>query len=217
MVTPPVATAIAFISDVHGNLSALEAVLDELKRRDVARIYAAGDLLLGGDAPLDVWRLLQRHEVQCIRGLSEEALLRIDSADLTPDGDEEFARADAFLETRRALGELVITQIRKLPQKLRIPLIDGREILMVHGSPVDPWTEIAHDASDDELLTALGSDAADVVVCGASHVAFRKDLEGVAIISVGSVGAAPTSGVAHFCVMRPRMDGLEVLLDHLEY
>ena len=49
----------AFLSDVHGNLEALEAVLGELARRGVKDIYVAGDHLLGGEAPLEVfdtWR-----------------------------------------------------------------------------------------------------------------------------------------------------------------
>ncbi len=215
MTATPVATAIAFLSDIHGNEEALKAVLEELGRRDVGRIYAAGDHLLGGDAPLAVWRLLQKHDVACVRGVSEEALIRVDDESLAPHSDAEHAAADAFLQTRRQLGELVVEQLRRLPTKLRIPLIDGREILMTHGSPLDPWTEIAHDVADHELRRLVDDDAADVVVCGASHVAFRRDIDGIAVVSVGSVGASPSPGIAHFTVMRPRMDGLEVIQDHI--
>jgi predicted phosphodiesterase len=212
----PKATPIAFMSDIHGNAKALKAVLNELARQDVRLIYAAGDHLLGGDNPLETWRLLQKANVQCARGLSEEALIRIDPEELSPSGDEEFTKADQFIETRRALGDLILEQLRRLEPKIRIPLIDGRELLVVHGSPADPLSEIAHDAGDEELEALVSSDAADVIVCGASHVAFRRDIEGTTILSVGSVGASP-SGLAHFTVVRPRMDGLEVHQDHVEY
>lgn len=212
----PKATPIAFMSDIHGNAKALKAVLDELARQDVRLIYAAGDHLLGGDEPLETWRLLQKANVQCARGLSELAMLRVDPNDLTPTGDEEFAKVDRFIETRRALGDLILEQLRRLEPTLRVPLIDGRELLVVHGSPTDPLGEITHDASDEELEALVSSDPADIVVCGASHVAFRRDIEGTTILSVGSVGASP-SGVAHFTVVRPRMDGLEVHQDHIEY
>ena len=217
----PLAQPFAFISDIHGNLPALEAVLAELRRRDVGRIYAVGEHLLadgerGGQDPLGVWRLLQKNDVVCIRGLSDEALIEVDEDSLAPHGDEEHVRADAFLKARKDLGELVIEQLRRLPLSLRIPLIDGREVFVVHGSPADPFTAIEHHMSDEEIERALAGEAADVVVCGASHTAFRRDIEDVALVSVGSVGAAPTEGIAHYCIMSPRMDGLEVALEHLE-
>lgn len=212
----PKATPIAFMSDIHGNAKALKAVLDELARQDVRLIYAAGDHLLGGDEPLETWRLLQKANVQCVRGLSELAMLRVDPSELAPAGDDEFAKVDRFIETRRALGDLILEQIRRLEPTIRIPLIDGRELLVVHGAPADPLGEITHDASDEELEALVSSDPADIVVCGASHVAFRRDIEGTTILSVGSVGDSP-SGVAHFTVVRPRMDGLEVHQDHVEY
>lgn len=213
----PAASALGFVSDVHGNIEALEAVLAELARRDVSMIFACGDHLLGGGAPLETWRALQRVGARCIKGLSDHALATIDADDLSPHTDEETARADAFIETQAALGELVIEQLRRLPESLRVPLIDGREILVVHASPVDAGMEITHDMTDDELLAAIDDDPADVIVCGASHVQFRRDVEGVAVISVGSVGSALGERVAQFAVMRPRMDGLEVHLDHVAY
>lgn len=213
----PAANTLGFVSDVHGNLEALEAVLAEFARRDVSMIFACGDHLLGGDAPLETWRALQRVGARCIKGLSDHALATIDADDLSPHTDEETARADAFIETQAALGELVIEQLRRLPESLRVPLIDGREILVVHASPVDAGMEITHDMTDDELLAAIDDDPADVVVCGASHVQFRRDVEGVAVVSVGSVGSALGERMAQFAVMRPRMDGLEVHLDHVSY
>ena len=213
----PAATALGFVSDVHGNLEALEAVLAELARQDVSMIFACGDHVLGGDAPLETWRALQRVGARCVKGLSDHALATVDASDLAPHTEEETSRADAFLETQTALGELVVEQLRRLPETLRVPLIDGREILVVHASPADPGLEITHDMTDDELLDALHDDPADVVVCGASHVQFRRDVEGVAVVSVGSVGAALAERVAQFVVMRPRMDGLEVHLDFVGY
>ena len=66
----------AFLSDIHGALAPLEAVLEELARREVSDIYVAGDLLLGGDQPLEVWRKLQSVNARCTRGASDTALSR---------------------------------------------------------------------------------------------------------------------------------------------
>ena len=42
-------------------------------------------------------------------------------------------------------------QLSQLPESIRIPMIDGREVVAVHGSPADPTVEMSHDLSDDEL------------------------------------------------------------------
>ena len=200
----------AFLSDIHGNLRALEAVLEELEIRQIRHVYVAGDILFGGKGALEVWHRLQRIGARCVRGLSDTALCLIDPASLSPNSDHEKTMAQRFAETRRSLGDLVIERIRRLPETLRIPLIDGSEIVLVHGSPSDPSEELSHDMSDDEMLALVGDDPADIVVCGGSHVPFERSLPDLHIVNVGSVGAAPSREVAHFAILSPRMDGLLV-------
>lgn len=197
----------AFFSDVHGNLRALDAVLDELARRGIKEIYVAGDLLLGGDEPVEVFKRLSQVGAKCVRGLSDDALTKVAPSSLRPRSDREREQAARFVKTREAIGELALKFLEKLPEKRRIPLADGSEIVVVHGSPADPSVEISHDLTDDEMLSLLAGDPADIVVCGASHVPFSRDLEGVRVINVGSVGAAPEGGVAHYTVITPRDDG----------
>jgi hypothetical protein len=79
-----------------------------------------------------------------------------------------------------------------LPTTVRLPLDDGGEVVLVHGSPSDPTEPITHDMSDEEISALLGDDPADVVVCGGSHVPFDRTVSGVRIINVGSVGEAPS-------------------------
>ncbi|MBC7174553.1 MAG: metallophosphoesterase, partial [Polyangiaceae bacterium] len=106
----PEGEAMAFLSDVHGNLRALEAVLRELEKRGVRRVYVAGDLLLGGEDPLGVWRALTRVNAQCVRGISDTALYSIDPARLEALDAGESARLARFRETRDAVGDLVLEQ-----------------------------------------------------------------------------------------------------------
>jgi predicted phosphodiesterase len=193
----------AFLSDVHGNLSALDAVLLELEQQRVSDVFVAGDLLLGGEDPLAVWRRLKHVGARCIRGLSDNALTAIDPQELRPLSDRERAMADRFRETRDKIGDLVLEELRRLPDRLRIPLIDGREVAMVHGSPADPTIEITHDMSDEEISALVADDPADIVICGASHVPFTRHLDGVTVANVGSVGASP-DGLAHFAILDPR-------------
>jgi predicted phosphodiesterase len=207
----------AFMSDVHGNLPALEAVLGELARRAVKDVYVAGDLLLGGEQPVEVFKRLQQVGARCSRGLSDTALTRVTADALEPEGDEERELAARFIETRRALGELALKFLERLPEKVRIPMIDGREIVMVHGSPADPTVDMTHEMDEDELLALLADDPADIVVCGGSHVAFQRDLDGCRVVNVGSVGASPEGRIAHYTILTPRMDGTLVEQTWVEY
>jgi predicted phosphodiesterase len=217
MAHPPEAAPIAFVSDLHGNLSALEVVLAELDRLGVKRLYAAGDLLLGGDEPLEVWQRLQALGATCTRGPSDLALGSVDPTSLVPMDSEQRRQARAFAETRAAIGDLVAERLRRLPEQHRIPLVDGREILMVHGSPADPTQEISHDLSDDEILALLRDDPADIIVCGSTHVPFQRAVDEYHVVNVGSVGAAPEGQIAHYTVVTPRMSSADILQDWISY
>ena len=217
MAHPPEASPIAFLSDLHGNLLALDVVLSELERLEVKRVYVAGDLLLGGDDPLGVWQRLQAIGAICTRGPSDMALASVDPSSLLPVDDEQRRRARQFAQTRAAIGDLVAERLRRLPEQQRIPLLDGREVLMVHGSPADPNSEISHDLSDDEVLALLDDDPADIIVCGSTHVPFQRTVGEYHVVNVGSVGAAPEGQVAHYTVLTPRMSGADILQDWVSY
>ncbi len=201
----------AFLSDIHGNLPALEAVLAELSRRGVSDIYVAGDLLLGGDHPVEVYQRLAQVGAKCVRGVSDDALINIKPESLRPLDDEQRERAGRFAQTQKAIGQLALKFLEKLPERRRIPIVDGSEILLVHGSPADPSVEMSHDMDDDELMMLLAEDAASIVVCGASHVPFTRELDGIRVVNVGSVGVSPEGNVAHFTVITPRMDGTTLI------
>lgn len=217
MDSTPLSTPTAFLSDVHGNLPALEAVLRELASRAVTSIYVAGDLLLGGREPLEVWRRLERIGAKCVAGPSDVALARVAPGGLQPTSPEERERARAFDETRRALGDVVLRRLGSLPYRLRLPLVDGREILLVHGCPADPFEALSHDLDDEELRTLLAGEAADIVVCGASHVPFTRVVDDVQVVNVGSVGEAPEGAYAHYTVISPKVSGAEVDQHWVEY
>ncbi len=206
----PVSASIALLADVHGNLEALDAVLDELSRRGIRDVYVAGDLLFGGDDPLAVWKRLVEVKAKCVRGLSDAALATLDPERMNPSNDVERERMNRFLETRRAVGEIVLKYLERLPDAMRIPLVDGREIVIVHGSPADPTLETTHDMSDEEIVAAIADDPADIVACGGSHVPFQREVAEVRVVGLGSVGDSPEGGVAHYCVITPRLEGTVV-------
>lgn len=197
----------AFLADIHGNLAALDAVLAALEDERVSSVFVAGDLLLSGDDPLGVWMRLMEVNARCVRGTTDRALALMEPARLNPKTDEERAAARRFVETREALGELILAKLRRLPEALRLEMPDGREWVVVHGSPMDPDEALTADLDDEEMGALIGDDPADVVICGSGHVPFVRTIEEVTVVSVGSVGAAPEGRTAHYTLMMPTADG----------
>lgn len=179
------------ISDIHGREDALAAVLATAEKRGYSHLLVAGDICFPGQGALAVWQRLVAARATCVQGLSDKALAKLDPATMTPKTDHERRMLERFQEVRRELGEGVIRALGQLPLTHRMPLPDGRELLLVHGSPADPTTILSHDMSDDEIRRLLGDDPADVVVCGGSHVPFDRTVMEVRIVGVGSVGEAP--------------------------
>jgi predicted phosphodiesterase len=183
------------ISDIHGHEAALAAVLATAERRGYTQLLVAGDICFPGPDALATWRRLTQAQATCVQGTGDRALATLDMSNVRARSDHEKARLDRLSEVRTELGELILARIARLPPTLRMPLEDGGELLLVHGSPADPMEPITHDMSDDEVLALLGDDPADVVVCGGSHVPFDRMVGGVRIVNVGSVGEAPAGRV----------------------
>lgn len=214
---PLLARPMAFISDVHGNLRALDAVLDAIKEQGVEDIFAIGDHVLGGPEPLAVWRKMVQAGVRCTRGTSDRALASIDPESLQPSNEQERLQAERFARTRDELGDLVIAQLKRLPEQVRMPLVNGSELLMLHGAPADPFAELSHDLSDDEVLALIADDPADVIVCGSTHVPFDRVVDEIRVVNVGSVGSSPEGSIAHYTVIRPSMQGVDVEQRFVEF
>jgi predicted phosphodiesterase len=181
------------LSDIHGDLDALRAVLAMAERRSFHKLLVAGDIVFPGPEPLETWRRLTSAGAVMVQGLGDIAISTLDPDALRPTSDAERARLERMRATREALGDLILERIRRLPTRARVPLEDGTELLLVHGSPSDPGEALSHDMTDEEINALIGDDPADVVVCGASHVPFDRLVGGVRVVNVGSVGEAPTS------------------------
>lgn len=181
------------VSDIQGNLDALRAVLATAERRSFHKLLVAGDLVFPGKEPLETFRRLSGAGAIMVQGASDRALALLDPKALEDRArtDKERARLERMREVRAELGDLVLERLRRLPTHERLPLEDGRELLLVHGSPHDPFEAMSHDMDDDELLALIGDDPADVIVCGMSHVPFVREIGDITIVNVGSVGEAP--------------------------
>ncbi len=179
------------VSDIHGNLDALRAVLATAEKRAFHKLLVAGDIVFPGPEPLETWRRLSAAGAIMVQGVSDKALATLDPNALHPRSEHERRMLDRMKAVRSELGDLVLERIKRLPTHQRVPLEDGGELVLVHGSPLHPDEPLSFDMSDEEIDAQLGDDCGDVVVCGMSHTPFHRMIGGVHIVNVGSIGEAP--------------------------
>lgn len=206
----PLGDGFAVISDIHGNLNALECVFEELDRRNIKTVFALGDHVWGGQG-FETWQLLQQRETICLKGASETAVEHwhrsgLGSVSASTEEQELFATGVA------GLGDVLIEKLSRLKTQLRVPLISGGEALFIHGSMRDALDEVDPHASDEEIRDAINDDLADLVFVGASHIPFRRKLEdGPLVVGVGSVGQSPEGAHAHFTLVHPYLERIDVM------
>lgn len=198
------------ISDIHGDIEALDAVLADAKHRGWDQLLVCGDLCFPGPEPLAVWkRLVEQHAV-CVQGVSDRALAQIDPEKLSATSEPERRRIQRLRDVRRELGDLIIARLGKLPTEARLPIETGEELLLVHGCPRDPTEALTEDMTDDEIVERLRPSAAEWIVCGASHVPFQRTLDHVHVVNVGSVGEAPNGEYADAAIVRTSQLGVQI-------
>jgi predicted phosphodiesterase len=198
------------VSDIHGNYQALRAVIAEADGLGWDQLVACGDLCFPGPEPLKVWETLRKHNALCVQGIGDRALASLDLSKLTPVSPQERQRADRLQQVRSELGDLILARIARLPTKVHLPLESGQTMLVVHGSPRDPTEPVTAEMSDEEMLSMLGDEAVELVICGASHVPFDRVLDEVRVVNVGSVGESPGGGYASACIIETAQVGFKV-------
>ncbi|QDH22736.1 metallophosphoesterase family protein [Saccharibacillus brassicae] len=174
-------TKIAILSDLHGNLPALEAVLGDVESRGISEIYCLGDLVGKGPSSDRVVDLIRRSSRHTVRGNWDEFLPNpTDSATLR--------------WHQRLLGEERLDYLRSLPFSIEFWL-SGRYVRLFHASPrsvferIQPWDDYAEKLSLFEPSdVSVEPIRADVAGYGDIHNAYMQHMEGGLLFNAGSVG-----------------------------
>jgi len=178
---------IAIVSDIHGNLTAFEAVLADLRGSSPDIILHGGDLAEAGPRPCEV--------VDCIRGLGWRGVVgNTDEMLFRPQSLSEFgARAPKLAPLVAALGEMSAWAQQALGAE-RLDWLRGlpgtlveRPVALVHASPGDLWRAPAHDAADAELESTYAPLGQPVAVHGHIHRPYVRRLGSVTVANSGSV------------------------------
>ena len=168
---------VAIVSDVHGNLTAFDAVLADIQRRAPDLVLHGGDLALMGAQPAEVIDRVRELGWPGVVGNTDEVLWRPQEQrrqeELAPKLApllslifQEYAPA-----TLELLGEERVAWLRGLPAQQRL-----EDLVLVHAAPEDLWRAPLPDAEDGELSAVYGPLDAATAVYGHIHRPYTRAL-----------------------------------------
>ncbi|MDQ4045012.1 MAG: metallophosphatase family protein [Chloroflexota bacterium] len=176
---------IAVLCDVHGNLPALQSVLDDIDRYGrFDHVVAAGDYCLNGPEPAECLDLVLGWADVLLKGNTDRDL--VDEGASDPDLGEKKRAAIAW--TREQLGERRIGLLDGLDFDHRVEAPDGTSILIVHANPLDLDTHISPDMTEDEVNQIVGGVDASLLVFGHLHIPYERVVGPLRLFDVSSVG-----------------------------
>jgi predicted phosphodiesterase len=178
---------IAIVSDIHGNRTAFEAVLADLRETSPDLILHGGDLPQGGASPAETVDQIRDLGWQGVLGNTDEMLF-------DPDSLEEFAKQSSApaslwnviremaVATRDALGEERLTWLSGLPR-----IQTHGPMTLVHASPQSTWRSPVQTASDADLEAVYSPLGRPIAIYGHIHHPFIRSVPGMTVVNAGSV------------------------------
>jgi predicted phosphodiesterase len=186
-------TRLASFSDVHGNLSALEAVRAAIAAAAPDVVMVAGDLVLNGPDPaavVDGLRQLEASGALIVQGNTDIAVADFDYAAAFPwmiDGVPD-AIVDAAEWAHDALGADRLDWLRRLPAERRWRTDDDTLVMVCHASPGSQTAGFDQHLDPSVTIERVARTDARVIVCGHTHIPEVRDLGWKVIVNDGSAG-----------------------------
>lgn len=175
---------IAFISDVHANLPALEAVLADAGERGATAVLNAGDSIGYGAFPDEVVSLLRTSHVLSVIGNYDNSVLTKKWKTKRPRSrDKQIAMRYAY----HHLSKENRAYLRGLPREQRLR-VKGKSILVTHGSPGSLTEYLVEETPDSRYAEIVQKTKADIIVTGHAHLPSIREVDGVLFVNCGSVG-----------------------------
>ncbi|GGG14525.1 metallophosphoesterase family protein [Paenibacillus abyssi] len=177
----------AFISDIHGNSIALEAVLEDISKKAVNQIYVLGDLCYRGPDPKGSLRRIQALHTKVIKGNADEWVVRGVRQGEVPDPVLDIMNRERDW-TVSQLDQQDIDYLAGLPTELNLDL-EGMSISAFHATP-ESLFEVVLGSADDELLETklMSASHADLYIYAHIHRPYIRYINGRIIMNIGSVG-----------------------------
>lgn len=182
---------IAIISDIHGNLEALKSVLDDIKERNINRIFCLGDIIAKGTHQQECVDLVKENCEVILRGNCDEYFTS--NIDLLTKTQSE---VDRIIWNKNKLNEETRKYLSNLPYCYEF-YMSGRFVRLVHAHPekidkfagnidkIDRLYELFLPSSN-----TISDKKADILIYGHIHTQYVQKIYNRMIINIGSVGNA---------------------------
>jgi predicted phosphodiesterase len=196
---------VAAIYDIHGNLPALEAVLEDIRNRWVDRVVVGGDVFPGPMGTESLHSLLSFDiPVDFIQGNGDREVLAIAK------GFEPTGIPEQFRETMRWAAEQLQQEDREVlgswPQMLNMQVDGIGKVLFCHATPNSDTQIFTRLTTDERVQSLFSGVAASLVVCGHTHMQFDRVVGGIRIVNTGSVGMPFGNPGAYWLLLGPDIE-----------
>jgi predicted phosphodiesterase len=180
---------IAVMGDVHANLPALRAVIDDVARIGVDALYCVGDVVGRGPHPNQVVDELRRLEIPTVQGNWDEAasMDRAQSGAVWPTSESEAAGRESLSWSAQQLTDDNKAWLRALPTSMRVDL-GARTMLLFHGSPLKETEYLWADRPSRVFGRIVSDEGDDLFAFGHTHEAWHRAVAQGHFVAVGSVG-----------------------------
>lgn len=190
---------IAIISDIHGNIPALEAVLKDIKERNIDRIFCLGDLAGKGPSSAEAVDLIRESCEVVIKGNWDYFLTEKDD--------------DLFKWHQERLGSERLRFLKSLPVYIEF-YMSGKLVRLCHASPNDLFHRVHLSTPREERIklfmpTITLDKESDIVGYGDIHGAHIDNFQGKTIFNVGSVGNPLEIPQSSYAIMEGKYDSKE--------
>ncbi len=184
---------LAFISDIHGNAVALDAVLADIQRKQVDNIIVLGDIAYRGPEPKRSIDLVQQLHATVIKGNADEWVVRgVQQGEVPQQAHEIMSQERDW--TVAQLDQSALDYLNDLPTELSFTK-QGVRIHAFHATPTSLFDIVLPDATNEEIEEKLTNTYdADLYLYGHIHQPYIRNIKGKTIINLGSVGL-PFDGV----------------------
>jgi putative phosphoesterase len=204
-------TRVAAIYDIHGNLPALEAVLQDIRQAEVDHLVVGGDVV-PGPMPRETINCLLDLDipVQFIQG-NGDRVVRARMA-----GTESSEVPAQFREVIRWNAQQLSPEDEKLlaswPKTIRVEILGLGEVLFCHATPRNDTEIFTRLTSEESLLPVFERLEVSVIVCGHTHMQFARKIGRIRVVNAGSVGMPFGEPGAYWLLLGP-----DIQLRHTPY
>jgi len=172
---------LAIVADVHGNLAALEAVIEDIGTVKPDLVVHGGDLAINGPHPAECVDRIRELAWPGVAGNTDLALWTLPKT-LPEKAIRNFEVVAAV--TNNMLGPERVAWLKTLPLGWR----NGDRVALVHAVPGDTWKVVLPNASDAELREVYGPLGTELAVYCHIHWPYVRKLDGLTVANTGSVG-----------------------------